>query len=413
MKAQAAVQRVFQHLDEWWGELDAGTLALVASAPETHLRAFIDQWPNIEWIVNVEDREHLLVSNRLRPVFGSDRDPFKQRSLGETLLLYTDEIALSSYQLLPVVEDWETRLYGRKPKPSDRGDPHSIHAPIDRESLVAHLRWLTAIRPLAIDGSIKFVPTGSWGGPIFPYAKIFGAIDPITLGLSPADIANSRADIDARMRVHHARSEIESWADNVIYPVWRGYGHPLALGNREDIMLRTILSHEKVVGAGYARGRALSNLVELSVPDVKGNIAEIVSIRNDSEGLAGWRAAASRAAASIDRTSQNGDQPSAEDQRSFRDELQAELSTLMRESKNSPVLRSLTHGWRGFILAGLGAGVPAAAGSMNPLLTASAAGAGAIVGALGDDVLSRAVENRRSKRLNRTYLSFLKRKEGD
>lgn len=408
MGPQVAVQRVFQHLDNWWGELDAAALSSIASAPERHLRAFIEQWPNTNWIVNVDDREDLLVGNQLRPVFGSDRDPFAQRTLGETLLLYTDEIAISSYQLSPTATDWDTRMRPRLRGSYDPGDPNSMYPPIDRERLVANLRWLTAIRPLAIDGSIKFVPTGSWSGPIYPYGKILKAIDPTALGISPDDIANSESDLSARMRVHEARSELEAWADDVIYPVWRGYGHPLALGNREDLMLREILSHKEIVGAGYSRGRALSNLVELSVPDVRASIADIIAIRNDSEGLAGWRAAASRAAASIDRASRNGDEPSAEDRRSFRDELEGELSKLLTESKRSPVLRTLTQGWRGFVLAGLGAGIPAAVGSSSPLLTATAAGAGAIAGALSDDALGRALEDRRLKRLNRTYLSFLK-----
>jgi len=372
---------IYARVEKWWGnQFDDNLVAHISNAPHAHILAFAESLDEIDMQLP-EMRPGILrpfVSTAVTDVGAGDR-----LSAALRLLLYAHEVVLD-FDIIDIFDGYRLAFYGQQD-----------HLNAERERLKNGLFTLVRIRPLVVDGSIRFTPIRSRGlhpSLMSPMQDFFETDD-------------GRALIE---EVHKLRSypvEMNDWD-----PAWavmfllgeinaacsmaqRRLGHPLARSSLDALGLRRLLQRP-IMDQRYA---SLKTLASLKVPGLNGDIDSMVKIRASETQFAEWRTHLSRALAHVGELSDTED-TIKEASELVSAELSEGLLGVQKATRKSPALKALSGSVHGFAISGVTAATTGAI-TGNPWVSL----ASGMAGKASDGVLTY-LNSIRSQRKDRLIL---------
>jgi hypothetical protein len=318
----------YDAIEAWWGtEFNDELVGRMISAPKKHQRAFAASLSE-EFDLPIPDA---IPPGKLRPVFGASVSGSSSEIRTATalrVLLYAHEAVLSEKDL------------------PDFDPDHHRNSKEYAESLTRFLR----IRPLVLDGSIKFTPTFSIGlHPAFMggYERLLQ--QPETRALAEGLLPPGHDDVSDDDLFSTFMACFGGLNAACVLATERR-GHTLALSQSEE-MIRDALLGQPLSDNRHA---ALKKLGSFAVPDMRGDVSALVKVRQSDEQFADWRQHLSRALSNVAELSD--DEGSLADAEVVFEELSSSLAGIRKTTDKSAALQALQGGLSGFAITGITAG---------------------------------------------------------
>ncbi|WP_461122443.1 hypothetical protein [Saccharothrix stipae] len=242
--------------------------------------------------------------------------------------------------------------------------------------------------------------------PAYSGADVFGDYESIIADLGGAEDVRAAFEDFARS-IESSESNVYGWLLNdvlssiTVWTRWSESFTPLMHGSLELMLLQNA-----VIRAGKLRtdGRteALTKLANISVPELKLNIGQLVNIRRNDELFAEWRQSIEAALGHVSQISENDLDWQSHARGILRDGLATVEEKAKKSLKGSGFLPSVASGFKSFTFAGLGG------------VAGASIGGGSVVGALSGAALGKAAEtiatltaSLRSRREHRAVLDIV------
>ena len=319
---------LYDTIEAWWGaEFNDELVSRMVSAPKKHQRIFAASLSGRFDLSLLE----AIPPGKLRPVFGasaSGSNSAIRTSTALRVLLYAHEAVLSEVDLPHFDAD-------------DQFNPNQY-----AESLTRFLR----IRPLVLDGSIKFRPTLSMGRhPMATGGYEILLQRPETRALAEGLVPPGHGDVsdhDLMITLMACFGGINA----ACILATEGLGHTLALSQSEETIRDALLGQP----LSDNRHAALEKLASFAVPDMRDDIRTLVKVRQSDEQFADWRQHLSGALSNVGELSD--DKGSLADAEVVFEELSSSLAGIRRTTDKSAALQALQGGLSGLTIAGITAG---------------------------------------------------------
>lgn len=357
-------------IEEWWqDELDLRLVDRIASASHTQIHEFTDFYDD-HALFKLPPRPSGLLRPRVVDVAPNGIQ--KPRDIGLSLLLYAHEV---------VVDDPLRRVL----VDSDR---------LDRAALRSALLRILELRPLDLAGVVHFEqstwkflskvrhPSRSQDLFLFEDApSIYEVIQEWRMGDRLASIPEDELvdylEFGNEMRPVESAAwlvmHVLSGAKSIDPNLWNPFARNLLESQLLDAALRDM-------GAPRAdkRGRSLTKLSAIDVPDLGLSVPELVKVRLSSEAFEEWRTVLRAALDQVEMLPGDSDEWKAEAREVVSGELRPFADKLETSTARSPFLSGAQAGWRNFLLTGLGT---VAGGVIGGGVMGAAIGAGTAVAA--------------------------------
>jgi hypothetical protein len=372
----------------WSGTLDWSLADQISKSPTRLLQDFADQYNGLILLSRAPELGPGILRPEIRWTLMDELRRREYRSpieSGLDLLLYTHEI---------LVDD-----------PLDVGYLSSDSVEELRPYISRAVHSLALVRPLVKDGSMRFALLARARHPSYT-GDAPGGLD-LMVNQLQQDVTLS-ADVE-RISLRYGVDEAEVYqilALDVFPSIkllrhWPKQFTPLMHGNAELQTMRTLVD-TSVHKLSDGRMETLSKLANLTIPQLKGAVNQLVKMRQSEDVFAEWRAALHDAMRDVQEISENDGEWQSHARAILRDGLEPVRARASAGIRKSKFLSQATTGVRTLTFSGLGAAVGAAAAH------GSAVGgfAGAAV-AKSADIVWGAISALRERHQNKAVLDLI------
>lgn len=359
----------YTFLEEWWGEkLGPALIERIAESPPAHRLAYSQAWGDAHWYWEVQRSIPTLSRGQVRPVIPTAGLPREAHiSMALRVLLYSSEAVLSSDVIHPNLHSSPNRL---------------------RDELM----FMMQIRPLIEKGLLRFY----WKNPDHESTEASreGLLCDMVSEIYPKEVEQEWRTLPGLENL--SRPRLRGQLSNVAFDIAPSY-FLAGEGRATPIVMtpREALAWRRLSGDDFRPSRPsnLQRFASMTVPDLRGNIANLVNIRLADDGFFQVREIISSALAM---------QNNSED---FDENLLAgemRLAALrLSKSMKSPILQSMALGKKELAFAALSmATTSLVAGNIG----AGVWGAGA---AIVGKVAWEAAENKKRSAMNQSIHNVL------
>jgi hypothetical protein len=357
---------LFDRIENWWGEpFDEALIQRMVNAPKKHQRLFGDE------ISGFRSSLSAIPSGKLRPMLGMaelEVGHDARVSMALRLLLYVHEVVIDTGDL-----------------PSFNPDFRNNDA-----SYYESLRRLHQPRPLIVDGSIKFAPIISMTQHPFISPRYHELAEQIKI--YPPE---GEDDPDVLQVLEENQAGAIGWVAGVMVLACQfaaeNRAHTLALSEADEVV-RDLLMRQRLPDRRHV---FMQSLASLNLPDMHGNITELIQIRESDAEFGQWRQHLSNALSYIGDMRADSDSIDEASEVVYA-ELCEGLAEVNEATQKSPALQALRGGIRGLAISGVSAATTGAL-SGNPLEALASGTAGKAADAVM--VYLEAIRKRRKDKL--------------
>lgn len=348
---------VYRFIETWWGAtLDTDLLQRIADAPDDHAEVFIEEWLALHQRWNAQGGDPSLQNHSdFVPLVGNEanRPSWSRHALGRAvaLLLINQSVAVDEDFLFPI------RRFQRPYQSSYRHRP-----------LAAALYDLMAIRPLVIDGSLRFVAIQSPEilNPKLRLDMMSAAVELgkgdkgiwTSFGLKPAPFPSS-PQYPAILEIENTLFNISGGVVSSLSACKRINATPIATEPWAEY------AYQRLIAGRHLDGRItrVDILASVNVPNmVPKRIPELVAVRTSSDAYQVLRGHLTESLRDVKQLPESSEAIRTASNILYQ-ELRSSLDTVQTSIRKSPALSSMKHGLKSFGLRAISAGAVLAATS--------------------------------------------------